>query len=182
MFTDILIIIWKVLWFLVELAYHGISYPIVLVFAIFDIGYTRTYVAGGFMPFVTKGIPFWAIILGLAYLSNPQGMRQGFMRFIARIHYLFAPHPASEILKRADIDDQNDINEAVEALNEIPVEPPPIFKSENMRKKAEANTERYRKKRSTSRRGSNSRRQGPVPRRTKRTAQTCDRGGHDVMP
>ncbi|MGZ8889752.1 MAG: hypothetical protein ACXW1D_09535, partial [Halobacteriota archaeon] len=85
------------------------------------------------------------IILGLAYLSNPQGMRQGFMRFIARIHYLFAPHPASEILKRADIDDQNDINEAVEALNEIPVEPPPIFKSENMRKKAEANTERYRK-------------------------------------
>ena len=43
------------------------------------------------------------------------------------------------------MDDPHDINEAAKFFTEIPVEPPPIYKSENMGKKSEASTERYRK-------------------------------------
>lgn len=139
MVADIFIIIGKVLWFVFEVAFAGLACPI---FLILDLGDTPEATARLLHDFLTMGTPFWSAAIVFLYIKNPKGFRDGFTNLIARIHYLFVRHPATEVLKRADLDDPYSLQEAVNAFNEIPVEAPPLYKSENMGRKAQAHAER----------------------------------------
>jgi hypothetical protein len=58
------------------------------------------------------------------------------------------PHPQSQLLERLNLNlkDANLLKELVDIFfHDISSEPPPVYKSENMTRKAEAHTKRYKK-------------------------------------
>lgn len=145
MLEHIIIIIGKLLWLLFLWVFLIFAYPITVFFAILGVDGSWEEVVRSTPYFLIFGLPVWILVFYVGSRGQTSGFRADILKCIAWLHYVFSPHRQSEILRDIDADNPDAIRQATDLFNQVPVEPPPAYKSENMGKKAEAYTERMRK-------------------------------------